>query len=59
VAADRLAQTHGAMLPYGAGSYTPTWVEYAVVAGLVALGGLTVGAFMKIAPIVELEAPDA
>jgi molybdopterin-containing oxidoreductase family membrane subunit len=31
-------QTHGLPLPYRAGSYSPSWIEVAVVAGIVALG---------------------
>lgn len=50
--------TDGRWLPYSAGSYTPTWVEYSVVVGLVALG---VGGFVivsKLIPIVELSAKE-
>jgi molybdopterin-containing oxidoreductase family membrane subunit len=46
--------TEGRLLPYAAGSYTPTWVEYAVVIGLVALG---IGFFVivsKILPVIEI-----
>ncbi len=49
------SQTHGQLLPYPIGSYTPTWVEFAVVFGLFALGALLIGGFMKIFPIMELE----
>lgn len=48
------SQTHGTLLPYGAGSYSPTWVEYGVVAGLLALGALLYVLFMKVFPIMEL-----
>lgn len=48
------SQTHGNLLPYGAGSYNPTWVEYGVVAGIVALGILLFALFMKLFPIVEM-----
>jgi molybdopterin-containing oxidoreductase family membrane subunit len=48
------SQTHGMMLPYEPGSYFPTWVEFAVVAGLFALGALLIGLFMKVFPIVPL-----
>jgi molybdopterin-containing oxidoreductase family membrane subunit len=48
------SQTHGTLLPYGPGTYSPTWVEYSVVVGLVALGTLLYVLFMKIFPIIEL-----
>ncbi len=48
------SQTHGQLLPYEAGSYTPTWIEFAVVAGLIALGALVIAVFMKFIPIIEL-----
>lgn len=48
------SQTHGMLLPYETGSYSPTWVEYAVVVGLIALGAAVIAAFMKLIPIVEL-----
>ena len=48
------SQTHGMLLPYEPGSYFPTWVEFAVVAGLFALGALLIGLFMKMFPIVPL-----
>jgi molybdopterin-containing oxidoreductase family membrane subunit len=49
------SQTHGQLLPYVDGSYSPTWVEFAVVASLLAFGALVIGVFMKVLPIVELE----
>ncbi len=49
------SQTHGQLLPYPVGTYTPNWVEWAVVLGLFALGALMIGAFMKVFPIVPLE----
>ncbi len=49
------SQTHGQLLPYGIGSYSPTWVEFAVAAGLFSLGALLVAVFMKVFPIIELE----
>lgn len=48
------SQTRGTLLPYGAGSYSPTWIEYAVVIGLFALGTLLFVLFMKLFPIMEL-----
>jgi molybdopterin-containing oxidoreductase family membrane subunit len=47
--------TYGNLLPYPIGSYSPSWVEYAVVAGLVAFGILMYILFMKVFPIMEVE----
>jgi len=49
------SQTHGMMLPYEPGSYFPTWVEFAVVAGLFAFGALVIGVFMKVFPIIPFK----
>lgn len=49
------SETHGQLLPYGTGSYSPTWVEYAIIVGLFALGALMIGVFMKIFPIMPME----
>ncbi|MCL1586822.1 MAG: polysulfide reductase NrfD [Actinomycetia bacterium] len=49
------SQTHGMMLPYEPGYYFPTWVEFAVVAGLFAFGALVIGIFMKVFPIIPLK----
>jgi len=49
------SQTHGMMLPYEPGSYFPTWVEFAVVAGLFAFGALLIGLFMKVFPIIPFK----
>jgi molybdopterin-containing oxidoreductase family membrane subunit len=49
------SQTHGMLLPYEPGSYFPTWVEFAVVAGLFAFGALVVGVFMKVFPIIPFK----
>ncbi len=46
--------THGGLLPYGTGTYAPTWVEYAVVLGLFGLGALLYVLFMKVFPILHL-----
>lgn len=48
------SQTHGTLLPYGPGFYSPTWVEYSIIAGLLALGTLLYILFTKIFPIIEL-----
>lgn len=47
--------THGSRMPYGPGSYTPTWVEYGVVVGIVALGVLLFALFVHVFPIVPLK----
>ncbi|MFQ5657384.1 MAG: NrfD/PsrC family molybdoenzyme membrane anchor subunit [Candidatus Methylomirabilales bacterium] len=48
------SQTHGTLLPYGTGLYSPTWVEYSVILGLLALGALLYILFMKVFPIIEI-----
>ena len=48
------SQTHGTLLPYGIGSYSPTWVEYAVVLGIYSFGVLMFVLFIKIFPIMYL-----
>jgi molybdopterin-containing oxidoreductase family membrane subunit len=48
------SQTHGRLLPYEVGGYTPTWVEYSVVAGLLGLGALAFVLFFKVFPIMEV-----
>ena len=48
------SQTDGMLLPYETGSYSPTWVEYGVVFGLMAMGAAAIAVFMKLIPIVEL-----
>lgn len=52
------SQTHGTLLPYGTGSYSPSWVELAIIAGLFALGIFFYTLFMKIFPIMELAEPE-
>ncbi|MFN3973965.1 MAG: NrfD/PsrC family molybdoenzyme membrane anchor subunit [Dehalococcoidia bacterium] len=46
--------TMGNLLPYGEGAYAPTWVEYSIILGLFALGGLLYTLFMKVFPIMEV-----
>lgn len=48
------SQTHGSLLPYTTGSYSPTWVEISLIVGLFALGTLFFILFMKLFPIVEV-----
>jgi molybdopterin-containing oxidoreductase family membrane subunit len=48
------SQTHGMLLPYAVGTYSPNWVEWSLMAGLFALGYLLYAIFVKIFPIVEL-----
>lgn len=49
------SQTHGTLLPYETGSYSPAWTEYAVVVGLLALGTLLFVMFAKLFPIMPVE----
>jgi hypothetical protein len=51
------SQTHGALLPYETGSYTPTWVEVSVVVGALALGAILFMVFSKVFPIMEIGRP--
>lgn len=51
------SQTHGTLLPYAIGSYSPTWVEYSIILGLFALGTLFYVLFMKVFPIMEVPEP--
>jgi molybdopterin-containing oxidoreductase family membrane subunit len=48
------SQTHGTLLPYEAGSYSPTWIEYTVILGLIGLGILLFIGFMKVFPIMAI-----
>jgi len=48
------SQTQGTLLPYEAGSYSPTWIEYTVILGLIGLGILLFIGFMKVFPILEI-----
>ena len=43
-------------MPYETGLYIPTWVEWSLVAGIFGLGGFIYAIFVKLFPIVELEA---
>ena len=49
------SQTHGTLLPYSAGAYSPTWVEYSIILGMFALGTLAYLAFAKVFPIMEVQ----
>jgi len=48
------SQTEGQLLPYADGSYAPSWTEYAVIGGLLALGVLLFLGFAKVFPIIPL-----
>ena len=48
------SQTYGALLPYSVGIYSPTWVEFAIITGLFALGALMFIVFVKLFPIVAM-----
>lgn len=49
------SQTHGMLLPYDIGTYSPSSIEFGVVAGLFALGGLFIGLFFKAFPALPIE----
>ena len=48
------SQTHGTLLPYGTGQYTPSWVEVSVILGLLGLGAFLYILFVKVFPIMEV-----
>lgn len=48
------SQTHGSLLPYEFGVYSPTWIEFSVLLGLIAIGTLLYAIFMKMFPIMEM-----
>lgn len=48
------SQIYGSLLPYEIGFYAPTWVEYGTAIGLVGLGALLFGLFLKAFPIMVI-----
>lgn len=48
------SQTHGTLLPYDSGTYTPSLVEAGIVIGLLAFGTLVYVLFAKVFPIMEV-----
>lgn len=52
------SQTHGAMMPLERGEYWPSWVELAVVVGLVGLVLLLQLTFGRVFPLVPSHAPE-
>lgn len=52
------SQTHGTLLPYETGSYSPSWVEYGVALGLFGLGAIMLGVFFKVFPALPLHSDD-
>lgn len=42
------------LLPFPEGSYSPSWVEWSIVAGILALAVLLFMAFIKVFPAMEL-----
>ncbi len=49
------SQTHGTLLPYSPGVYSPTWVEYSIILGMFALGTLAYLFFVKVFPIMDIQ----
>ncbi len=49
------SQTHGTLLPYSPGAYSPTWVEYSIILGMFALGTLAYVLFVKVFPIMHIQ----
>lgn len=52
------SQTHGMMLPWPEGQYTPSWVEWGVVIGLTSMAALMYSVFMWMFPVMPLVAHD-
>lgn len=48
------SQIEGTLLPYRAGTYSPTWVEYSVILGLLGLGALLYVVFIKVFPVLPV-----
>lgn len=53
------SETAGTLLPYQPGTYSPSVVEYLLVAGLMGLALTMIAIFMKVFPIMELPADEA
>jgi len=49
------SQTHGQLMPWPTGRYEPTWVEFSVVAGLLALGTMMFLIYLQVFPILPLQ----
>ncbi|MFQ5907378.1 MAG: hypothetical protein ACE5JE_00920 [Thermoplasmata archaeon] len=49
------SQIYGTLLPYQVGFYAPSWVEYAVLVGLLGLGALLFALFVKVFPILPVQ----
>ncbi len=49
------SQTHGMLLPYGHGSYVPTWVEWGVTLGVLCVGALLLLVVAKLFPLVPVD----
>jgi len=43
------------LLPFQSGTYSPTWIEWSIIAGTFALAVLLYAVFIKVFPIVEAE----
>ena len=49
------SQTHGSLLPYGKGHYSPSFVEYSVILGIISFGVFCYLLFVKVFPILHLK----
>jgi molybdopterin-containing oxidoreductase family membrane subunit len=43
------------LMPFPQGSYAPSWVEWSIIAGILAMAALVFMGFLKVFPILELE----
>ncbi len=48
------SQTHGMLLPWPDGSYSPSWVEYGVLGGLLCLGALAYSVVSWVFPLIPV-----
>jgi molybdopterin-containing oxidoreductase family membrane subunit len=46
------------LMPFPQGSYTPSWIEWSIIAGILALAFLAFMGFLKTFPILELDTHD-
>ncbi|MBL8842817.1 MAG: polysulfide reductase NrfD [Planctomycetes bacterium] len=53
------SQTHGMLLPFPSGDYTPTWIEWGVAGGALCVGALLLLVVAKLFPLVPVDATPA
>lgn len=53
------SQTHGLLLPWPRGRYEPTWIEWSVALGVLAIGALLLLVVTRLFPVVPIDATPA